>query len=485
MKRLLTLIALLAVTVLNSYAKVELAPLFADNMVLQRDSKAAIWGKAQPGARVVITSTWAKGKTVVHADDQGRWNVMLATPSAGGPHELTFNDGDRLTLKNILIGEVWICAGQSNMEMTMRGFMGQPVEGAAELILTAKPSVPIRSCNLSRIKSLELEEECDARWFEHTSEGVAEASATAYFFAKRLCDVLGVPVGIINVSWGGSPIEAWMNPELLRREFAEEFSFAHLDSMTWPEENPWKAPGVLYNGMLHSVAPYTAKGFLWYQGCDNISRYEQYKRLQPAFVKMLRKGWGNDKMPFYFAQIAPYRYAGEERPSAGYMMWAQAQTLQKIPFSGMVATHDVGSRYCVHPPKKKQVGDRFAYLALSNDYGFKDIEAKTPMPEKFAFENGTATVEFEVGKMGIGPTGRDLPCFELAGEDKVFYPATARVNKDCRSITVSSPHVSAPVAVRYGIKNWSEASLFNSSVTLCLPATCIVWHHRTKETSMR
>ncbi|MBQ2918004.1 MAG: sialate O-acetylesterase [Bacteroidales bacterium] len=463
MKRLLTLIALLAVTVLNSYAKVELAPLFADNMVLQRDSEAAIWGKAEPGARVVITSTWAKGKTVVHADDQGRWNVMLATPSAGGPHELTFNDGDRLTLKNILIGEVWICAGQSNMEMTMRGFMGQPVEGAAELILTAKPSVPIRSCNLSRIKSLELEEECDARWFEHTSEGVAEASATAYFFAKRLCDVLGVPVGIINVSWGGSPIEAWMNPELLRREFAEEFSFAHLDSMTWPEENPWKAPGVLYNGMLHSVAPYTAKGFLWYQGCDNISRYEQYKRLQPAFVKMLRQEWGNDRMPFYFTQIAPYGYFNPDAPDAGYMMWAQAQTLEMIPYSGMAATHDVGEVNCIHPADKKSVGDRLAFLALVNDYGYEGIDAATPIPIDFKFEEGQAIVTFEAGYMGLSPLSKDVDGFELAGEDGIFYPAKGIVlwNNPKKVLVYKCPQVQKPVAVRYGMKNWSEATVFN------------------------
>ena len=463
MKRLLTLIALLAVTVLNSYAKVELAPLFADNMVLQRDSKAAIWGKAEPGARVVITSTWAKGKTVVHADDQGRWNVMLATPSAGGPHELTFNDGDRHTLKNILIGEVWICAGQSNMEMTMRGFMGQPVEGAAKLILTAKPSVPIRSCNLSRIKSLELEEECDARWFEHTSEGVAEASATAYFFAKRLCDVLGVPVGIINVSWGGSPIEAWMNPELLRREFAEEFSFAHLDSMTWPEENPWKAPGVLYNGMLHSVAPYTAKGFLWYQGCDNISRYEQYKRLQPAFVKMLRQEWGNDRMPFYFTQIAPYGYFNPDAPDAGYMMWAQAQTLEMIPYSGMAATHDVGEVNCIHPADKKAVGDRLAFLALVNDYGYEGIDAATPIPIDFKFEEGQAIVTFEAGYMGLSPLSKDVDGFELAGEDGIFYPAKGIVlwNNPKKVLVYKCPQVQKPVAVRYGMKNWSEATVFN------------------------
>ena len=177
---------------------------------------------------------------------------------------------------------------------------------------------------------------------------------------------------------------------------------------------------------------------------------------------MLRDEWGNERMPFYFAQIAPYRYAGEDGSSAGYMMWAQAQTLKEIPYSGMVATHDVGSRYCVHPPKKKQVGYRFAYLALANDYGFKEIDAVTPVPKEFVFEGNKAMVLFEVGKLGVGPTNTDLSGFELAGEDRIFYPAVARVDKDCKGITVTSPQVERPIAVRYGIRNWSEATLFNS-----------------------
>lgn len=465
MKRLLAVIIFFAGLVSAADAKVELAPIFADNMVLQRESDAAIWGKADPGARIVITATWSKDKTIVHADDQGRWRASVATPSAGGPYEMTFNDGEKVTLKNILIGEVWICAGQSNMEMTMSGFMGQPVEGAADLIINARPSVPIRSCNLSRIKSLELQEECEARWDEHTSEGVAQASATAYFFAKRIHEAMGIPVGIINASWGGSPIEAWMNPELLRKEFADEFSFAHLDNGTWPQEYAWKAPGVLYNGMLHSIVSYTARGFLWYQGCDNISRHEQYKRLQPAFVRMLRQEWGNEKMPFYFTQIAPYGYFNPDAPDAGYMMWAQAQTLEMIPLSGMAASHDTGEINCIHPADKKSVGDRLAYLALVNDYGFMGIDAQTPLPVEYKFEEGQVVVTFEAGEFGLNPLSKDVDGFELAGEDGVFYPAKAIVmwNNPRQVLVYKCPQVQKPVAVRYGMKNWSEATLFNSS----------------------
>ena len=334
MKRILTLCVLFA-SVCAMQAKVELPPIFADNMVLQQQTDAALWGKAEPGAKITVTTTWSKAKTVVNAGEDGKWFARVATPAAGGPYEITFNDGDKVTLKNVLIGEVWICSGQSNMEMQMKGFHGQPVDGSADLILEAKPTTLIRSCNLKRTRTFEPQETCEATWYEHTPEGVAEASATAYFFAKRLYDVLGVPVAVINVSWGGTPIEAWMNPELLKKEFASELNLKRLDTKEWPAKHPHKVPGVLYNGMLHSVVPYTAKGFIWYQGCDNRLRYEQYKRLQPAFVKMLREEWGNDKMPFYFTQIAPYKYEDPNKPEAGYMMWAQAQTLEMVPYSGM------------------------------------------------------------------------------------------------------------------------------------------------------
>jgi len=275
--------------------------------------------------------------------------------------------------------------------------------------------------------------------------------------------VLGIPVAVINVSWGGTPIEAWMNPELLKKEFASELNLKRLDTKEWPAKHPHKVPGVLYNGMLHSVVPYTAKGFIWYQGCDNRLRYEQYKRLQPAFVKMLREEWGNDRMPFYFTQIAPYKYEDPNKPEAGYMMWAQAQTLELIPNSGMACLHDAGELACIHPANKKVVGDRLAFQALENDYGVKGIDSKTPIPVKFEFKDGEAIVTFDFCSRGLSPISTDLDGFELAGEDKVFYPAKGRLLSGKRNqIKVyQCPEVPNPIAVRYGMKNWSEATLFN------------------------
>ena len=445
-------------------AKVEMAPVFADHMVLQQQTEAALWGKAEPNSNVKITTTWSKAKTVVKAGEDGKWFARVATPKAGGPYEITISDGEKLTLRNILIGEVWICSGQSNMEMPMKGNMGQPVDGAADLIVNAKPSTPIRSCNVAKTISLDVKDVCDATWYEHTPEGVASASATAYFFAKRLYEVLEIPIGIVHVSWGGTPIESWMNPELLRSEFSKEVSLKHLETWTLPEKHPYQKAAVLYNGMLHSVIPYTAKGFIWYQGCTNRWKYDLYKRLQPAFVKMLREEWGDESMPFYFTQIAPYKYEGGDKPIAGYMMWAQAQTLELIPNSGMACIHDAGDFHCIHPSNKKVVGDRLAFQALENDYGHKVMDSKTPIPVNFEFRDGSAYVTFDHCDRGLNPSVCDVEGFELAGEDKVFYPATARVQTDrnCRQIKVTSPQVANPVAVRYGMKNWSTATLFNN-----------------------
>ena len=344
----------------------------------------------------------------------------------------------------------------------MKGFPAQPVKGATELIFSAKPTTLIRSCNLKREKSLDLQEICPATWYEHTPEGVYEASATAYFFARKLYEVLEVPVGIINVSWGGTPIEAWMNPEVLRKEFAGKIKLDHLDTKVWPENGPQNAPGVLYNGMLHSIVPFTAKGFIWYQGCANKSRFEQYKSLQPEFVRMLRDEWGNQDMGFYFTQIAPYKYDDPQNCQGGYMMWAQAQTLERIPHSGMAATHDVGEFACIHPADKKTVGDRLAYLALANDYGFDFMDVNPPIYESFDVMDNEAHVRFKVGKRGICPRSLELDGFELAGADQIFYPAKARVHSKDRSIIrVWCAEVPDPVAVRYGMRNWSEATFFN------------------------
>lgn len=453
----------------SAYAEVKMPPIFGDHMVLQQKSDAAIWGYAAPGATVTITPSWSASEVTIKADADGKWFARLASPGAGGPYEISFDDGSKTVLKNVMIGEVWICSGQSNMEMPMRGFMNQPVKGAAEYIATAVPTVPIRYCRLKKVSALEPQPECEAKWCEHTSEALPELSAVAYFFAQMINRSQGVPVGLIVAAWGGSTIEAWMEKSIIEKEFAGELDLSAYKAGVLPEKYSYRLPGTLYNGMLNSIIPYTAKGFLWYHGEQNKERDEQYTRLQPAFVKMLRQKWGNDKMPFYFTQIAPYGY--RDPLVGGRFMYAQSKTLKTIPYSGMATVCDLGDQYCIHPADKKEVGYRLAYFALTNDYGVKGLEPQGPLYKNVIFSDGKAVVEFEVGRLGLSPINRDLDGFEIAGRDKVFHPAKARIGKDGRTVVVESPEVSKPFAVRYGIGPYFSASLFNNSGIPASPFT--------------
>ncbi len=461
------LIALLATVSLQ--AKVTLPSFFSDNMVLQQKANVAVWGHSD-GKKVVIEPSWTRTKTVAVPDADGKWFINLPTPEAGGPYTLTISDGkEKTVIKNVMIGEVWFCSGQSNMVMSMRGFIGQPVEHGAEYILSASPSVPIRVCDIPNKQSPVPLTETEAVWKENTQYNAARFSATAYFFARTLYDALKVPVGIITADWGGTTIETWMSKEVIDRDFPHEF-----DNVV-PEERYPKTPGVLFNGMINPVLPYTVKGFLWYQGEDNRLRPEQYSRLQPAYAAMLRDLFGNPDAPFYFVQIAPYAYAGKvDSFASGFFYEAQQKTLALIPHSGMVPTLDLGEKDSIHPSKKLEVGKRLAWLALVNDYGYTGINPNAPSYKRVEFKDGEAIVTVEnVEWMGLCPGFVPVGGFELAGEDKVFHPATGVANK--YTITIRSDEVPAPVAVRYCFHNWTQATLFSAWGIPLLPFRTDNW----------
>lgn len=461
MRRIIICFLFLSIA-LFSEAKVVLPSVFADGMVLQQQTEAALWGIAKPNSKVVITTTWTKSKTSVNADAEGKWAARLSTPVAGGPYEITFNDGEKHTIKNVLIGEVWICSGQSNMEMPLKGFVSQPVEGAADIIIGAKPSLPVRVCMLKKNVAYEVQDDCPAVWLDHSPKQIGDASATAYFFARKLQEILEVPVGVVVIAVGGTYIDTWMEEKLLRNEFAGEFDFTHLQTRKRVRAKAHRDPCVLYNGMLSPVAGYTAKGFVWYQGCANVNNHDQYRRLQPAFVKMLRSEWQNENMPFYYTQLTTHNSITPE------MKWIQALNIYDIPNSAIAMTLDVGDYACIHAPKKKEVGERLAYLALTRDYGLDVIDAKAPMPINYIFNEGEAIVTFDVGDIGLSPCLVELDGFELAGDDGVFYPAKCVVlrGKSWKGKSVKvygCPEIAMPKAVRYAWKRDSQATLFNSS----------------------
>lgn len=473
MKRVvLVTLALFAAASLQ--AKVELPSIFSDNMVLQQKENVAIWGTAT-GKKVTVTATWSKKKTVVTPDAEGKWFTRIATPAAGGPYEITVSDGEKCTLHNVLIGEVWFCSGQSNMEMPLKGFEGQPVEHGVDYILKASPKVPIRICNIRNKKAAVPLTVSEGSWKENTPANVAKTSAAAYFFACKMQEILDVPIGLLIADWGGSAIEAWLPRDLIENNFSGEFDTSFLDTGDIADRKVGSNCCVLFNGMVAPLIPFTFRGMLWYQGETNRGRPEQYVRLQTAYVKMMRELFQNPDAPFYFVQIAPYPYSQYARLfTSGYFYEAQQKTLELIPHSGMAPTLDLGSFFTIHPPKKMEVGNRLAYLALVNDYGLEGIDPVAPSYKSVEFKGAEALVAFDTDKLGLSPRMTPLDGFELAGEDRVFHPATAKADKNI--VTVTSEEVCAPVAVRYCFRNWSTGTLFNAYGIPALPFRTDNWN---------
>lgn len=453
--------ALVLMTGSTLQAKVKLPGIIGDNMVLQQQTHAAIWGTADPGKTVSVLTSWNKQTVKAVADKEtGKWMVRVATPAAGGPYEMTISDGQKVTLKNILIGEVWYASGQSNMEMPVKGYGSQPAKGGTDKIISARASRPLRICNVKRTSAIAPKEEAECKWEVHTPDAVANTSATAYFFADAIQNVIDVPVGIIITCWGGSSIETWIDRKTIESGFPE-FDISYLDGKKAVKENDNHSPCLLYNGQVHPLVPYTFKGMIWYQGETNRGREEQYIRLQTAYVKMMREIFHVPDAPFYFVQIAPYPYGKPEDFTSGYFCEAQQKSLQTIPHSGMATTADVGEYGTIHPCRKQEVGQRLALLALKHDYGQDVLEADAPVYKSVEFKDGKAYVSFDAGKLGLSPMGTNIIGFEVAGADKVFHKAEAYVENGS-TIRTWSAQVPEPVAVRYCFRNWAVGGLFNN-----------------------
>ena len=461
----LLVVACLVPTFQPANAKVQLPSVLASNMVLQQQAEVKLWGKAKENTQVNVTTSWDNQTYRTTADRQGKWLLTVNTPKAGGPYQIRFDDGESLTLDNILIGEVWFCSGQSNMEMPMRGFDRQPALNTNNIIAKAKPSTPIRIFNLDsedgrwvRQFSKIPQEDCKGRWQENTPTSVANTSAAAYYFARYLQEVLEVPIGVIISSRGGSKVEAWMSREAISPFKDIDLSILNGDA---PIENDTSTPCVLYNSKIAPLTNFAIKGFLWYQGESNRDNAEQYDDLMAAFVKDLRAKWGQGDFPFYFVEIAPCNYEGAEGTSAARLREAQQRNLKSIPNSGMVTTLDIGHPMFIHPMDKKTVGDRLALLALGQTYGREGFGYLTPTYESMEVSGNKIYINIANAKGGLCPMWTSLTGFEIAGEDKVFHPAYAEIETSTCRLAVSCKEVPHPVAVRYAYKNYEPASLFS------------------------
>ena len=457
MKRLTFLICMfvLAVTV---NAKVKLPQFFTDGMVLQQQSQCRLWGTTECSATVEVTTSW-DGKTYkAQADKEGRFVVQVQTPIAGGPYEITFEENrDKLKLHNVLIGEVWICSGQSNMEMQMKGFKGQPVEGAIGELLNCNDA-QLRLFTVKRNPQLLPQTDVTGHWSEANAASVRDFSATAYFFGQSLRRTLGVPVGLISTSFGGSACEAWMTADWLKA----------FPQVTLPQSEDdvkrlqQRCPTALYNGQLYPLIGYAMRGAIWYQGEDNVPRYDYYAPLLAAMVKGWRSEWQQGDFPFYYCQIAPYDYSLINWSGSQYLREQQMKAEEMIPNARMAVLLDAGLQYGIHPRKKQQAGQRLALLALANTYAVKGLP-DFAVYSGVEFQGDTAVVAFQRSKEWVYfEHGSSSSNFEVAGADHVFHPAEAWISRN--RVYVRSQQVSQPVAVRYAFHDWVEGDLMHDGL---------------------
>ena len=466
-KTLLALLAAALLAVMPALAgDLKFSSLLGDNMVLQQQTDARIWGTAAKGATVRVSASWLSEAVSAKADAKGRWELTLPTPAATfEPQTITAESGaERIQASNVLIGEVWFCSGQSNMEMTLGGGMGTPVEGALDEIAMARQYKGVRYLAVKKDRAVEPKEDAEGVWEECTPATAPRFSAVAYFFASRLSRALDVPVGIINASWGGSVIEAWMSKDLLKNCPDVDLSKAS-DAKT----NDMYKPMIMYNAMFKPASRYTVAGVIWYQGESNISIacYEYADRLT-AMAAQWRKDFGRGDIPFLIVELPPYDYYdGQYGLQDGHGPIVREQQFlasQRIPNAAIIGTNDLAYDYertQVHPSQKRQVGERLCYMALNKAYGYSAVPALNPCFKSMRVEGGQVIVSFDNARAGF--LGVDeIRGFEIAGKGGGFHPAQAEVRMSWpggMTVVLSTPAVPEPVSVRYCYKDFEVGTL--------------------------
>jgi sialate O-acetylesterase len=450
-------------------ANPQLASIFQDHAVLQREKPIVIWGSADPGEHMAVAFG---GQTVpVTAGADGKWSVTLDAQDANGSGaDLTVAGKSVITLHDVVIGDVWICSGQSNMEFTVEAHDGiYGVENAASEVSSASyPS--IRQFKVARRAAEGAVPDVKGDWKTCTPETVGQFTAVGYFFARDLTDRLNVPIGIINISWARTPIEAWMNPEALAA--FPGFSNGHpAPGAAAGVEDPW-VPSSLFNGMVSPLLQLGVKGMVWYHGESNVGHAADYARQFPALITGWRGRFGQGDLPFIWVQLANYS-PHEVQPGEpwAYLREAQSKALA-LPMTGQAVAIDIGEAGNVYPRNKQEVGRRVALIAKALVYGFA-VDYSGPVFDKAAAAGGTMRVHFLFAGEGLTASGKPLQSFELAGADKVFHPASANISGD--SVIVRSNAVPNPVAVRYAWRNAPEANLFNGAGLPAAPFRSDAW----------
>ena len=443
MKHLFTLLIIL-LTLTSSYSQTRFSSVFTDHMVLQRNSTVSIWGQSTAGHEVTLKVSWNAKTYRTTTSSQSKWQIQVPTPKAGGPYQITLNDS--IKLEDVLIGEVWVCSGQSNMEWSALA----GIDNAEEAIQNATND-QIRFFNVPRTKATEPQLECDGTWSVCNSETMPSFSAVAYFFGMELQEKLNVPIGLIHSAWGGTAAETW-TPKAIIDADAE---FANWENTFEKRGDNPVAPAVLYNAMIHPLIPYEIAGVIWYQGESNVGNPLVYRRLFPAMISAWRKAWKKD-FPFYYVQIAPFKYA---TPFSGALVQEAQLMALSTENAGMVVTNDIGNVNDIHPKNKLDVGKRLANWALNKTYK-QDIVYSGPIYQAMEKEGASLRIHFDHAHGLILQTA-DPDAFLIAGADRVFYPASVTV--EGRTLIAKHPQVKNPVALRYAFSNTAIGNLFNGA----------------------
>lgn len=432
---------------LSARADVRLPAVIASNMVLQQNAAAKLWGWAAPGEKVFVTPSWNNQTDSAVADENAGWQIALKTPPAGGPFSIVIKGGNTIVLQNVLVGEVWVCSGQSNMEMNF--YWGLP-QMREDIPSSANPN--IRFFQVPKATAGTPQERGEGQWTQCDSNTVKSFSAVAYYFGRRLNKELNVPIGLLHASWGGTPAEAWTPAEEVAGN--EELKAA---AQKLNRSNHWPiTPGYAYNAMIAPLTNFAVAGTIWYQGESNTGTAKTYRQLFTTMISAWRKKWGKD-FPFYFVQLAPFHYGNNS--IGAELREAQSQSLS-LPNTGMVVTTDLADDTAdIHPRNKRDVGYRLANLALLNTYNQPVSGALFPSYKKMSVDKNKILLHVANADEGLQQKGKSITGFFLAGADKIFYPAEAKINGN--TVILWSRVVKNPVAVRYAFNNTAIGNVFN------------------------
>lgn len=436
-------------------ANVSLSNIFSDNMVLQRNSEVKIWGWANPKEEIKLVSSWNNQEYKTVATNQAKWELTIKTPEAGGPFAITIKGYNEVVLKNILIGEVWLCTGQSNMEMSASWGIDN---GEEEMKNATNPN--IRFFTVPKLTATSPQNNLLGNWVESTPETMKYFSAIGYFFAKRLREELkNVPIGLISSNWGGTPAEIWMPEEVVNND---PLLLENAKKLNEQEYGP-RQPGRAYNAMIYPIVGFKIAGTLWYQGESNVGSLV-YDKTLGALITSWRKEW-HDDFPFYYVQIAPYK-TGNNNFSNVTVRNSQRKLLNEISKTGMVLTSDISDTIDIHPKNKKSVGIRLANLALADTYKVNSNLVNGPLYRNFKIEKNKVAVSFDHAD-GLYFANKDSNQFELAGADGTFFPVEASIKNN--QVILTSKKVPKPEKVRFAWGNTAQSDLFNKAN---LPASC-------------